>query len=229
MRTMLLGALALSLGCASFDKREIYAAYGPDGVNYYRIRFKGRGSLGKVDYRSGWYDGKAVDELFGDVTSEGDLRVTTTRARQEAIAAAARDYVEAAKAGKDDEMAAAKARIDKVTADFSTLAPADVSQDDAAMEYAGKKFVMVLAHDPDEILKMIGDSIQKDRVVAAVSRFARENADKASRRAEAALSRAQAQAKSLADQLAKAREGLGEAPLAELRNKILYLEALTAP
>jgi hypothetical protein len=226
---MLLGALALSLGCASFHKREIYAAYGPDGVNYYRITFKGRGSLGKVDYRSGWYDGKAVDELFGDVTSEGDLRVTTTRARQEAIAAAARDYVAAAKQGDDAKMTAAKGRIDRVTADFSTLAPADVSRDDAAMEYAGKKFVMVLAHDPDEILKMIGDSIQKDRVVEAVSRFAREHAGEASRRAEAALSQAQAHAQSLADQLGKAREGLGEASLVELRNKILYLEALTAP
>lgn len=230
MRIMLVGALALLLGCASFRKSEIYAAYGPDGVNYYRVTFKGYGSLGKVDYRSGWYDGKAVDELFGDVTTEGDLRVTTTRARQEAIATVAKDYVAAAKKGDDKAMAAARARLDTITADFTTLAPADTSLDDAAMEYAGKKFVMVLAHDPDEILKMIGDSIQKDKVVDAVSRFARETTARASKRAEEAVSAAAAKASALSDQLKAAGEAVSAASdAAALRTSITYLKALTSP
>lgn len=229
MRYLLFGALGLLLGCASFDKSELYAAYGPEGVVYYRINFRGHGSLGKVDYRSGWYDGKAVDELFGDVTSEGDLRVTRARARQAAIEAATKAYVGAAEKPDDVAMAAAKARLDKISADFSTMAPAEASATEA-MDYAGKKFVMVLAHDPDEILKMIGDSIQKDKVVAAVSSFMRDAAESASDSAADALSAASARANQLVEQLTSARSGVAAAANeAEFRNQLQRLKALTAP
>lgn len=234
------------LGCASFNKSEIYAAYGADGeVVYYRINLKGYGSLGKVDYRSGWFSARAVDELFGDVTSQGDLRVSVLRHRQRAIEAATKAYADAVDAQKNDERDAAKARMDRIKSDFKplmddpadgsgpedlpTTAPADVTRAEA-FDYVGKKFVMVLANDPDEILKMIGDSIQKDKLVDAVSSFARGRTEQADATSTAALEQAARTAEQLAGRLKAVRDGLAEAvTAADLRTRIQYLRTLTTP
>lgn len=237
---------ANSLACASFDKSEIYAAYGADGeVVYYRITLRGYGSLGKVHYRSGWFSARAVDELFGDVTSQGDMRVSVLRQRQRAIEAATKAYADAVDAQKNDERDAAKARMDRIEADFEpllddpdealepdqipTTAPADLTRAEA-FDYSGKKFVMVLANDPDEILKMIGDSIQKDRLVDAVASFARGKAEQSAATNTAALEQATIAAEQLAGRLKAVRDGLGETPTAaDLRTRLQYLRTLTTP
>ncbi len=59
------------------DVREVryWAVSNGKETNYYRLRVTGATRLGVAGYKSGWFPARAVDRLFGDVSSDDGARV----------------------------------------------------------------------------------------------------------------------------------------------------------
>lgn len=63
-----------SSGKTRLDTVNYYSVSNGDNVNYYRIRIDNKSKLSKVKYKSGWYPTRAVDRLFGSVTSNEAIK-----------------------------------------------------------------------------------------------------------------------------------------------------------
>lgn len=177
------GLAVLGLGCgASVHKSELYAAYGDDGTpTYYRITLDASGFNGAVEYRAGWYNAAAVDELFGDLASDSEMRSDMAKTQREAVAKTMKAYLDALVDHADDDGLLAKKK-NAFEAALAALgggaAPAGASPM-TVLDYAQKKFVIVLSLRPDEVIAAIKGQVQKRQLLDAVkaSLAARGDAD----------------------------------------------------
>lgn len=155
---------------ASFRKVEHFADYGGNGrANYYRVSIEGRGENGKVDYRSGWYDAKAVDELFGNVGQKHTIEAVTASRQGEAIEKTFDNYMKSLEGGDgapDVDVARGKWRqsVNAVTG-ITSAGEGQVG----AVDHADEKFVMILSNDPEKVIQAIKAHIQKADLGGSVS------------------------------------------------------------
>lgn len=92
----------LAAGCTSAHHERVayFAEYGEDGrTNYYRVKVSWTAENGIVDYRSGWFDARAVDELFGEVSGKHDLEAARKNRAQVAVARTFDAYMTALEQG----------------------------------------------------------------------------------------------------------------------------------
>lgn len=232
VRGLAVSLAALVIGCGgSFEKKELFTVYDEDGrANYYRITVQGRGTSSKVDYRAGWYDQQAVDSLFGDVAARASLQAKLAEKHEQIVDDAFKKYLEALRDGKADEISQARARFEEAMNAISGITPAGADRS-AALDYAGKKFVMVLSTNPDKIIAAIQGRIQKQGLIDALSRRLQldEDAKAGAARSNAALLADQIQ--SLITAMNEASDKLDGAPAAEdvrveIRRVISHVEAL---
>lgn len=163
-RASALGAALLACACTSggFTKREHFADYGGKGrANYYRVTVAGKGDNGKVDYRSGWYDARAVDDLFGNVGKTASDYATIAPRLREALRTTHAKYMEAL---EDPALSAdvpkRRANYLEVLNSVTGLTTADGNRA-SPLDHAGEKFVMVFSNDPEKVIEAIKGHIQK--------------------------------------------------------------------
>ena len=162
-------------GCAkgAFHKVELFAEYPENSgqvPNYYRVTLSGKGRNGVVDYRSGWYDAKAVDALFGKISEEQEALAVTARRRKQAIRTTFDLYMDALEKGDPEEkLRGAQKRYQEALQSASGLTTLG-SDPVTALDRADEKFIMILSSDPDQIIEAIKGSVQKSQIADAVVR-----------------------------------------------------------
>lgn len=159
------GLLALILasiattGCQTsgeIDQLEHFAQYGDRGAaNYYRIIVDGYGHNGEVSYRSGWYDARAVDALFGNIGEKVNTKAATAKRQREAVKRTYDKYMDAL---EDDSqfanVATYKSKYEEAVNSITGVTDAGAGPL-SALDHANEKFVMIFANDPDKIIEAI--------------------------------------------------------------------------
>jgi hypothetical protein len=188
----LAAAAVLAGGCSGglTQVREVhyYAVPSERNTNYYRLRVHADTALGETEYRSGWFPTRAVDNLFGEVTSEGGVEALKTRtALEEAYNKAVEDTTTAwltaaadptASPGDLEALMNARRRI--LAYPLSEGSP--FGSDTVEVEYnpmlglvrrhADEKLVFVLSSNPDEVIQNISNFAESEETAVAVSRLA---------------------------------------------------------
>lgn len=184
-------AAAMLAGCTTgpMDIREVryWAVSNGKETNYYRLRVTGATRLGVAGYKSGWFPARAVDRLFGDVSSDGgvtELQVRTELEQQiaEKIKATQSRWLQAAENPDADPatlraLMEARRRILAYPAKTATPFPDAIEVEynpglGVATRYADEKLVFVLASNPDEIISSLARFVEEDKTVLTVNRLA---------------------------------------------------------
>lgn len=209
-------ALSATACGGSFTKKEVFAAYGDDGrAMYYRINLEGSGYNGEVDYRAGWFDAQAVENLFGDVGAAASIQTELAKKHRESLDKALAAYLKALEDNTKDEIADRKKNFESALEAITGVAPAGGDRV-ATLDYSGKKFVMILSTNPDQIIAAINGRVQKNGLVEAIGAKLRESeSDKAGAR-EADGRILSQEVKGLITALASAETGVSTASPAEL-------------
>lgn len=163
--------LAGLLACGGrFTKTEHFVAYGENGeANYYRITIEARGDFSEVDYRSGWYDAAAVDQLFGDLAAKQTLAAKAAQEKGDAALDALDKYLEELNAAELDQskIDARKRAYEEAVAAVTGVTPVGTDRLDVSY-YAGKKLVLILSSDPSAIIDAIKSRLQGQRITDAI-------------------------------------------------------------
>ncbi len=163
----------LAAGCTSAHHERVayFAEYGEDGrTNYYRVKVSWTAENGIVDYRSGWFDARAVDELFGEVSGKHDLEAARKNRAQVAVARTFDAYMTALEQGDSvDAIAVRRAAYEEaleraltvvqvvpITEAGQVLNPLD--------DKKSKKFLIIFSQDPDAIIQGIRARIKSSTV-----------------------------------------------------------------
>lgn len=146
--------VGLAGGCMSARERHHFKAFGAsgDGINYFRVDVSARACLSSSRYLSGYFDESAVDAYFGTFKQPADGAFTLPATG-------------ASHAGAVD----AKAGVAEDGAELQPLDPC----------LAGKKLVMLLSSNSDEIANQISafaDGKEASHLLARLVN-AREGAD----------------------------------------------------
>lgn len=225
IRAVLLGGLtlacaALSGGCVScFKKSETYVAYDDDGAAaYYRITLHGTGSVGDLEYRSGWYDARAVDSLFSDIEARRRMEQEAVKENAAAIKETLKLYLDALKDREStrEKIDRAKAAYERALETVSGLAPAGTTREDALF-YADKKLVMTLSADPGPVLQAIKGRIQGTTLIESLRAKLKTQTESNARRGKLRVAPVMQQAEHLSQTLAAAEQSLDGSTNAKLR------------
>lgn len=162
----------LTMGCAAnVTKHELYAAYGDDGKpTYYRINLEGEAYNGAVEYRAGWYDAIAVDELFGDVGSDSQMRSDMAKMQRAAVGATMKAYLDALVTSPENDaiLTIKKKAFENALTAMGGVSPHGASAT-AMLDHAQKKFIIVLSLRPDEVITAVKGQVQKRQLLDAVN------------------------------------------------------------
>jgi len=154
----------LGMGCQTsggLDKTEHFADYGGNGnANYYRVSIQGSGHNGVVNYRSGWYDAKAVDALFGTIGTDANVKAKTAQRQQKAVTRTYNKYMEALEQDeKFEQVEVYKSKYEEALRSITGVSEAGEGPL-GSLDHSNEKFVMILANDPDEIIEAIRNNLQ---------------------------------------------------------------------
>ncbi len=160
-----LALLFILAGCteATFKKREMFAEYGPNGkASYYRVTIETKGKNSEVDYRSGWYDAKAVDSLFGNISQQQDVEAATANRQKQAIRKTFDTYMDALEQQKPEtEVETARQRYNSALQAITGVTTLGESKT-SALDHANEKFVVVLSNDPGKVIQAIKEKTQQN-------------------------------------------------------------------
>jgi hypothetical protein len=187
------GLLAAVNGCSSgkTTAREVhyYAVTNGTDTNYYRLRVEAKAELGKSEYRSGWFPARAVDNAFGQVTTEGG--VSALAARTEIESAYNQKVLETTKAWLDEagkphpnqdvlmELFLARRRILAYPAGEGSPFPGgkavEVEYNPAkgvVRLHSDEKLIFVMSSDPDEVIQNISNFAESEKTSMTINQFA---------------------------------------------------------
>lgn len=124
---------------------------------------------GAVEYRAGWYDATAVDDLFGDVGSDSRMRSDMAKMQRAAVSATMKAYLDALvqEPGNEALLVTRKKAFDNALGAMGGTGPMGASAT-ALLDYSQKKFVIVLSLRPDEIIAAVKGYVQKQQLLDAV-------------------------------------------------------------
>lgn len=185
---MIMGLLFTLSGCAGMDVQEAYYVAVPSGdnTNYYRVRVSANAENGNASYNAAWFSAYSVDSLYSDVSTTGaaaqlnvekDIRETLNSEIKKAY----ESYLQAAA-----EPTNSNAEIEQwlnVLKRLRALPGSATSLPHGAIEIeynpaenlvtrrAGKKLVMVLSSNPDDVIKEIAGFSQSTETSASVLRL----------------------------------------------------------
>jgi hypothetical protein len=183
--------VVVAAGCTTgpMDVREVryWAVANGEDTNYYRMRVSGATRLGVAGYKSGWFPARAVDRLFGDVSSEGGVAELQVRSELEAqIAQKIKEtqgaWLNAAADPNADEgllrkLMEARRRVLAYPASTVVPYPGAIEVEynpgvGVATRYADEKLVFVLASNPDEIIASLARFVEEDKTTLTINRMA---------------------------------------------------------
>jgi hypothetical protein len=184
-------ALAFALGACTtgpMNVREAHYFAVPNGenTNYYRLRVDAETRLGVAGYRSGWFPARAVDRLFGEVTSEAGAAEVDVRTKIETeinarILETTKSWLEEAvkpdaDSQKLDRLLAARRRVLAYPSSLGEPYPKTFEIEHnpsvgVATRYADEKLVFVLGSNPDEVIGRIASFVEDDKTVLTINRL----------------------------------------------------------
>lgn len=226
----LMVALAAA-GCTHgvFTKSELFPEYGRNGeANYYRVTLDGSGFNGEIDYREGWYDAQAVDELFGAVGDDHLARQAIAKRRDEVIQKTYDAYADALEENRQGDIAVRRANYEAALSSASPGAPRTGGE---ATDRSDKKFVMILSCDPDRIIDAIKGKIRERKVADSVAALVTASRDQEDAGDVLRLQLLEGRIARVIEALRSAEASLGDetaadAARARLNQLVLELEAL---
>jgi hypothetical protein len=177
-----------SLGRTKVSEVHYYAIPNGENTNYYRLRVEANTQLGNAEYRSGWFPTRAVDSLFGDVTSDGGIaalavRTTLENAYSQKVQDTTTAWLEEAgkpnpDAGLLADLFRARRRIlaypssegspyaghRAVEAEFNPIKG-------LVRAHADEKLVFILSSNPDEVIQNISNFAESEKTSLAVTQL----------------------------------------------------------
>ena len=173
---LVLGWNLLLSGCATEGrllKEEHFADYAPCQskqcvrANYYRVRVVAYGQNGRVDYRSGWFDAKAVDDLFGEISSQHNARNLIAKEQRRAIRETYKEYVEALLSDTPNQgtIETRRQAFDAARDGVSGVTTLGGSP----LDHTNHKFVMILSNDPSDVIAAIKGKVEQNKLVDSVA------------------------------------------------------------
>lgn len=152
--------------------------------NYFRLRVKGQTFLSNTEYYSGWFPSESIDELFGDISAEGNTEyIVTQRALKKLnnkyILQTEENYLKEAakkKASGLDSLLDARRRIQAYPSFESLRAPAGngtISYHynpalNRVLPHVDEKLVFFLSSNPDEIISEIDSYTQANETAIKI-------------------------------------------------------------
>jgi hypothetical protein len=176
-----------SLGPLKVRETHYLAVTNGKETNYYRLRVEATTLLGVAGFRSGWYPARAVDRLFGDVssdTSPAELQAQTDLELQiiDKVKVTQEQWLsEAAKPDADTlrlkQLNEARRRV----LAYPAFRPQPF-EDTVEIEYnpgrnivtfhADDKLLFVLSSNPDEVIQQISSFAEDDKTILTINRLA---------------------------------------------------------
>ena len=226
---LVLGTAAFVAGCSQGKMRirEVHylavpsTATGPaeGSTNYFRVRVEADSKLGVADYRSGWFPARAVDNLFGEVSTEGGVEALRTRQAletryNEAILSAQDQYLDAVQDPTTDleeiaNLNLMRQRVRAFPTQLDSLPEGDVVEIEynpelgLVLNHANEKLVFFFGSNPDDVIGAIANFAESDETSLAVLRLGEVIAGQAA--AEVAETEARNAAAAQIDRLIKAQ------------------------
>lgn len=181
--------VALLAACTrgSLSKVEYFAEYPPTAAkerkpNYYRVSINGEGFNGKVDYRAGWYDARAVDSLFSTLSEEQSSKATTAARQKKAIRKTHDLYMDALEADtvSQADIETRRKNYKEAVSGVSGVTSAG-NERTSPLDKADQKFVMIFSNDPSRVIEAINGRVQQMQITETIGAVLRqkENRDRA--------------------------------------------------
>lgn len=164
------------------DTVGYYAITSGDNTNYYRVRIESNSKLSKLNYKSGWYPTRAIDRLFGNVTS--DEAVKTLEVQEILRAQYDKKIVELNQKWLDaagnpqtplDTLLALMDARKRILAYPSSSEPFPNSfeieynpEKGLAILHSDEKFVVVVSSDPNEVVGKISAFAESDQTALQI-------------------------------------------------------------
>ena len=191
-------ASACLAGCSAgpmhIEETRYFAVPDGESTNYYRMQISGQTALGVASYRSGWYPARAVDGVFGAVSSEGGISAIETRAAierevSEKIKSTTKAWLDAAadpKTKRADLVRLMEARR-LVLAYPSPVKPPyknafEIQFNPAigvALTHADEKLIFILSSNPDEVIGKIKNFSESEQTVLTINQLSQVVAKRA--------------------------------------------------
>jgi hypothetical protein len=193
------------------QQTEHFAHYNGKGdATYYRVLISGLGKNGKVQYRSGWFDANAVDNLFGVVGDENRLKVITAERQRAAVERTFSRYMEALE-NEDaaEKISARKQHYEEALRSISgnsSLGESPIS----ALNRANQKFVIILASDPDAIIQNLRNRAKSSKISDSIGLILTGQSAQADQAGQLRLQLVTARLEGLKASLTATREGIAE-------------------
>lgn len=174
---------ACTQGPMRVDERYYLGTNDGTNTNYFRITVKGDTELGKATFRQGWYDAYAVDALMGDsVGTDQGMQALASQTIQKKIDEGAielnKQFVEALTKG-DTKPETLKVLLERQqqlrlmpTRSMGKIAGTRTIEYNPSAGLAtareGKKLVMILSSDPNDVIAGIAAFAEEQKTQAAV-------------------------------------------------------------
>jgi hypothetical protein len=159
-----------------------------DTANYYRLRVDGQTSLGVAQFRSGWYPARAVDSLFGSVSSDGAIAALEARNQIEMdisgkILSTNKAWLDAAadvNSTPDKLARLLEARRRVLAYPNSAKPPMEGAFEmefnpakGVALFHADEKLVFILSSNPDEVVGKIKNFAESEQTVLSINQLSK--------------------------------------------------------
>jgi hypothetical protein len=166
-----------------------YAITNGKNTNYYRLRINAQTKLGESEYRAGWFPARAVDNAFGEVTTEGGLSALAVRGElesaynQKVLETTKAWLAEAGKPNADSkllmELFQARRRILAYpTSDGSPFSGSRAWEIEynplrgLIRTHADEKLIFILSSNPDEVVQNISNFAESEKTSLSISQLA---------------------------------------------------------
>jgi hypothetical protein len=168
----LLFAVVLVTGCGTTATQTSYfAAYNSDtkNRNYYRVQVTAHTDDGKTSWQTGWYSRTALDEIFSEITTNGNpASDQMVDLYEKTLLDLFTHYTACLETNGLDQARKSKQSIDELIGAAGIYLSSGATAKDAA-ENAGKRYVYSFTADPTLLERMIADALNSDETSATLT------------------------------------------------------------
>ncbi len=175
-----------SLGGMSIQETHYYAVTNGNNTNYFRLQVNAQTIMGDAEYRSGWFPSRAVDNVFGDVSSENGARQLSAKSDieniyLESVKKTTRNYLEKASDVETSAETLEKYQIARHRVRRYPIWNLGAAPNSVVIEYdpeigivemhGDEKLIFILSSDPDEVVGNISNFAESDKTVLSIQNF----------------------------------------------------------
>lgn len=182
---ILLTLISCSSGKTTVDTISYYAVPSGDNINYYRVKIKGESKLSQLKYKSGWYPTEALDQLFGNISSDESQNALAVQDKlrnqyNEAIIDVNKSYLNAAKDTSVsnyelNKLMMARKRV-LAYPNSSLIVPNSVEIEynplqNFAISHSNEKFAIIVSANPNEVVGRIASFSESDKTSSEIKKL----------------------------------------------------------